>query len=133
MQYALVIAISVHVLAAVFWAGSTFALARTGAIAAERLFGPQMGAAGVAVLSGGYLWHILLSEATGTMPQVLGIGAACALIALAVQALVAGRALRSLRRKPEVSGAQSRIVLAHRIAAILLAITTLSMVTARYI
>ncbi|MHC2673783.1 hypothetical protein ACVI1J_005946 [Bradyrhizobium diazoefficiens] len=57
MQTALVIALSLHVLSSVFWAGSSFALARTGAAGGEQLVGPQLGAAMIAILTGGYLGH----------------------------------------------------------------------------
>ena len=57
MQIALVIALSLHVLSSVFWAGSSFTLARTGGLGGEKLFRPQMGAALVAILTGGS-WQI---------------------------------------------------------------------------
>lgn len=133
MQQALMIALSLHVLAAVFWAGSTFALARTAGSGSERLFGPQMGAAAVAVLTGAYLWRTLHEGSFGAMEQVLGVGALCALIAFAVQAIVAGGALRNLRRQAShEAAARSRIVLAHRVAALLLVVATVAMAAARY-
>ena len=75
MQYVLMVAISLHVLAAVFWAGSTAALARTGGSETRRLFRPQMGAAAVAVLTGGYLWHVVHAGAVGPVERSLMIGA----------------------------------------------------------
>lgn len=53
MQTALVIALSLHVLSSVFWAGSSFALARTGGAGGEQLVFPQLGAATIAILTGG--------------------------------------------------------------------------------
>ncbi len=50
MQTALIIALSLHVLSSVFWAGSSFALARTGGLGGEKLLFPQIGAATVAIL-----------------------------------------------------------------------------------
>ena len=130
---AVMIAISLHVLAAVFWAGSTFALARTAGSGSERLFGPQMGAAGIAVLTGGYLWRTLHEGALGPMEQVLGAGILSALAALVIQAFVVGGALRRLRHQAGNEVAQrSRILIAHRVAAMLLAVATLSMAAARY-
>jgi len=82
------VAISLHVLAAVYWAGSTFALAGMGGSGSERLFRPQMAAAAIAILSGGYLWHTLHHGVFGTMEKVLHVGIASALVALAVQAVV---------------------------------------------
>ena len=55
MQIILLLIWVLHILSGVFWAGSTFALARTGATTADQLFRPQMGAAVVAVITGGVL------------------------------------------------------------------------------
>jgi hypothetical protein len=52
MQMIVVIALVLHILSGVFWAGSTFALAQTGAATANALFRPQMGAAVVTIGSG---------------------------------------------------------------------------------
>jgi len=133
VQNILMIAISLHVLAAVSWAGSTFAMARTRGTGSERLFGPQMAAAAVAILSGGYLWRTLHQGIFETMERILGVGVACALLALAIQVFVAGGALRNLRRQAGDGDAQrSRIAMAHRAAALLLAVTTLAMAAARF-
>ena len=133
MQQVLIAAISLHVLAAVAWAGSTFALARGAGSDGERLFAPQMAAAAVAILAGGYLWRALHRGASGPMETVLGLGAAGAILALAVQAAVAGGAVRNLRRRVGEPDAQrARIVLAHRLAAVPLAAATLAMAAARF-
>jgi uncharacterized membrane protein len=133
MQHVLMIAISLHVLAAMFWAGSTFALASMAGNGSERLFVPQMVAALVAILFGGYLWRTLHQGTFETMEKVLGVGVACAFVALLVQLVVAGIALRNLRRQSGDAGSQrSRIAFAHRIAAVLLAVTTLTMAAARF-
>jgi hypothetical protein len=130
---ALMIALPLHILAAVFWAGSTFALARTAGSGSERLFGPQMGAAAVAVLTGAYLWRLLHEGSFGAMEQFLAAGAACALVAVAVQAVMAGGALRKLRKRGNDEPIlRSRVAVAHRIAAVLLAVATVSMAAARY-
>lgn len=134
MQYAYAIALSVHALAAVFWAGASFALARTGGVGAEFLFRPQMGAAVIAVLSGGYLWRLAHAGAFSRMEQALAVGVLCALLAAGVQALVAGRAIGRLTKGDALeSSARARIATAQRIAAGLLAVTTVSMVVARYV
>jgi hypothetical protein len=133
LQPILIFAICLHVLAAVSWAGSTFALARVTGSGSDRLFVPQMMAAAIAILSCGYLWHTLHQGVFETMEKVLGIGVACALLALAVQASVAGGALLNLQRQSGDGDTQrSRIVIAHRVAAVLLAVTALSMAAARY-
>jgi uncharacterized membrane protein len=134
MQIALVIALSLHVLSSVFWAGSSFTLARTGGAGGELLFGPQMGAAGVAILTGGYLGHLVHAGAFGTAEMILAAGAFCALVAAFVQAAIGGRAVRALRNgTAEAPASRSRIATAQRVAAALLAVTALCMGAARYI
>src|SRR3569623_326510 len=98
MQTALVIALSLHVLSSVFWAGSSFALARTGGAGGEQLVFPQLGAATIAILPGGYLGHAVHDGSFGTTEHVLVFGAVCALIALGIQAAVGPRAVLTLRR-----------------------------------
>ncbi|RZN08986.1 hypothetical protein CWO91_20035 [Bradyrhizobium genosp. SA-3] len=134
MQTALVIALSLHVLSSVFWAGSSFALARTGGAGGEQLVFPQLGAATIAILTGGYLGHLVHSGHFGTAEQVLAVGAVCALIAAGVQAAIGPRALMASRRgagNPEEL--RSRIATAQRVAAGLLGIAALCMGAARYI
>ena len=98
MQIALITTVAIHVLAAVFWAGTTFGLARTGGASADRLFVPQMGAATIAVLSGGYLWKLTHSGGFfGPAERVLAVGVLCAVIAAGVQGALAGPALRRIR------------------------------------
>ncbi|MCK1395031.1 hypothetical protein [Bradyrhizobium sp. 1] len=134
MQTALVIALSLHVLSSVFWAGSSFALARTGGAGGEQLVFPQLGAATIAVLTGAYLGHLAHAGGFGTAEQVLAVGAVCALVAAAVQAATGPRALLKLRRgTSEPADARSRIAMAQRVAAALLAITAVCMGAARYI
>lgn len=132
MQYVLMVAISLHVLAAVFWAGSTGALARTGSSEARRLFRPQMGAATVAVLSGGYLWHVMHAGAVGPVERSLMIGALSALVALAVQVIVVGGALRKAPADGSATALPQRVVVGHRIAAGCLMIAVVTMAAARY-
>ncbi|MET3666276.1 hypothetical protein [Caulobacter sp. 1776] len=123
MPLLLIIVIALHVLSSVFWAGSTFAMARVGGTEAPRLFGPQMGAAGVAVLTGGALWGLLHRGGFGTSEAVLAGGALAALLALAVQVLGVGRGLR----------AGSPVAGPYRASAGLLAITIVCMAIARYV
>ncbi len=133
MQIALVIALSLHVLSSVFWAGSSFTLARTGGAGAEQLFRPQLGAAVVAILTGGYLGHLVHAGAFGAAEKILAAGALCALIAAGVQAAIGGRAIGSLRKGiADRPAAQSRIATVQRVAAALLAVTALCMGAARY-
>jgi uncharacterized membrane protein len=134
MQTALIIALSLHILSSVFWAGTSFALARTGGVGGEQLFRPQMGAAVVAVLTGGYLGHLAHAGSFGTAEQVLAAGAFAALVAAGVQGVIGGRAIRSLRAgTADEAAARSRIATAQRIAAGLLAVTAVCMGAARYV
>ena len=124
-----IVALSIHGLAGVFWAGTTFTLARTGGVAGERLFRPQMGAAVFAILAGAYLWSL-------THPQtgVLAVGAAAAIVAAGVQGAVGGRAVRGLRRGVIAeAAARARIAVAQRIASGLLAVTIISMMAASHV
>lgn len=134
MQTALVIALSLHVLSSVFWAGSSFTLARTGGAGGEHLVFPQLGAATIAILTGGYLGHLVHSGSFGITEQVLAAGAVCALIAAGVQAAIGPRALAALRRgASNAADLHSRIAAGQRTAAGLLAIAALCMGAARYI
>ena len=133
MQLALVIAISVHILAATFWAGSTFALARVAGAGSEKLFFPQVAAALFAMVAGGYLWHTLHEGSLGTTETLLATGALAAVLALAIQVAVVGGALRRLRKgDSDNPSARSRIAIAHRAAAILLALAAVTMAASRY-
>jgi hypothetical protein len=116
MQILLIVLIGLHILAGVFWAGSTFAIARSGA-GAEALFRPQMGAATLAVLAGIGLWGLLHRGGMGPMEHTLAIGALCAIAAAGVQG--------ATRTKNPVKG--------QRIAAGLLGITVICMAIARYV
>ena len=132
MLTVLIIALSIHVLSAVFWAGTSFTLARAGSTGGERLLRPQMGAAIVAFLSGGYLWSVLHDGRFGTTEQVLALGVVCAVAAAGVQGAMGGPAVRALRANDHVDTARRRFTIAQRIASGLLAVTLVCMVAARY-
>lgn len=124
----------IHVLTAVFWAGTTFGLARTSGASAERLFAPQMGAAAIAMLSGAYLWKLTHAGGAGPAEQALIVGAVCAIAAAGVQGVLVGPVLRMLRTTAGGDAMpQKRVALAYRISAALLAVTILTMVGARYL
>jgi hypothetical protein len=133
MQIILLVTVVLHILSGVFWAGSTLALARTGAASADRLFRPQMGAAAVGVITGGLLWHLLHPSGFNTMEQILALGSLAAVLAAGAQGALCGRALRQLARDGE-KDTQSKVhvALGHRIAAALLALTVICMAAARY-
>jgi hypothetical protein len=132
MESILIVTVALHVLSSVFWAGSTFTMARTGGILAERLLRPQMGAAAVAVIMGAVLWHYLHEGSFGTSEKMLAIGAVCAIIAGGIQGISAGS---TLRKADSVISAQSLrpIAKGQRAAAGLLAITIICMSVARYV
>jgi hypothetical protein len=133
MQTTLMITIAVHALAGVFWAGTTFALARLEGAYAERFFGPQMGAAVLALLSGALLWHFLHEGGTGAPEMVLGLGILCAIVAAGVQGAMIGSARRKLKRAGgDEAHLRFRMVKGERIASALLAITVICMVIQRY-
>jgi hypothetical protein len=133
MQMVLMIVIALHVLSGVFWAGSTFVLARSAGIGAERLAYPQIGAATLAVLAGIVLWGLTHRYGFGVTEQVLALGAGCAIAAAGLQGF-ALPVVRSLRKAgaDETSRLRTRITIAQRIAAALLAITVVCMAVARY-
>ena len=108
-------------------------MARTAAESADRLFWPQIGAAAGAIVTGGYLWHLLHSS-FGTQEQVLALGALCAMLAVGAQAALCGPALQQLRRGEHKGGQlHARVTLGQRVAAGLLALTVICMAVARYI
>ena len=134
MQITLIFALMLHVLSGVFWAGTTFVLARTGGNQADLFLRPQMGAAAVAVVTGGVLWFLLHNAPLGLQGHILAIGTLCALIAVALQGAMALPALRKLSALNEVEGSRfrHRLATSQRIAAAFLVITVTCMAAARY-
>jgi hypothetical protein len=130
----LLVTFVLHIAFGVFWAGSTFALARTGAASADKLFRPQMSAAVVVIITGGVLWHLLHPLVFGSQEQVLALGALAALLAASVQGALCGAALRQLARADGNDvRSQAQVALGQRIAAGLLVVTVLCMAAARYV
>jgi hypothetical protein len=130
MQPALIVASVLHVLSAMAWAGFTFTMARTAAANIETLFAPQLGAGGVAILAGGWLWPLTHQGGFGEAEMVLAVGALAALAAFMTQAISTGPIIRRLRDDPQL---RSRAGIGQRIAAGLLAITIICMASARYV
>src|SRR3954467_8581251 len=81
MLLLITILIGLHILAGVFWAGSTFAIVRSGGAGVAALFGPQMGAATTSVLAGVGLWGMLHRGPDAPMEHPLCLGALCAIAA----------------------------------------------------
>jgi hypothetical protein len=135
MQATVVVALVLHVLSGVFWAGSTFALVRMGGNEALRLLRPQLGAAVVAILSGALLWFLLHRGGEGIAERVLGAGAVFAVIAAGVQAAtgITGRRALAGAGNLQTAGVEARALTGQRIAAACLAVTVICMAAFRYI
>lgn len=132
MQTILMFTVALHVLSGIFWAGSTFVLARFGGAGAEQLARPQMGAAAFAVLTGGILWSLMHAHSFQPQEQILALGACCAVIAAAVQGAAVAR--MRLAHANAAQATSSRSVAVHyHIAAALLAVTVICMASARYV
>jgi hypothetical protein len=114
-NWLIILFLALHALSAVFWVGTTFVFARGVAIGTP-IQRAQLGAATFAILTGVILWGMNHSGAPGTIEIVLAIGAACALAAAIAQGWM---------RK-------TNPLLSQRLAAPLLGLALIAMVTARY-
>jgi hypothetical protein len=135
MQVLFVGLLLVHALSSVFWAGTTFALVRSGGQGAQALRWPQVGASIVAIVSGMSLWAVAHRGAFGPFERSLAVGAVAALLAAAVQFAGARRAAAAAATAPAGEGAArpcARTMASQRIAAGLLALALAAMVSARY-
>ncbi|MBO0764802.1 MAG: hypothetical protein J2P50_09460 [Hyphomicrobiaceae bacterium] len=134
MHIVIVLTLVLHVLSGVFWAGSTFTLARMGGPAAEKLLRPQMGCAGMVVVTGALLWFLIHTGGTpGTTEHILALGALAAIAAAAVQGMglrAAGKGAGSEGSITAQSGGAA--VMTQRIAALFLAVAVICMAAARY-
>jgi hypothetical protein len=132
MVHMIMAAISVHVLAAIFWAGSTMGASVTKAVS-RRLFIAQMLAAIAVIAAGTYLWITLHGGEQGTAEHGLMIGAGCAMLALLIQAAMVGPAVMRASGPVTELIARSRCILANRLATGLLSVAAIAMATARYL
>src|SRR6185369_11751880 len=96
MQYVYIVVIGLHVLAGVFWAGTTITLARDPDIRAERFIQPQLGAAGMVFLTGALLWYFFHGAYFGSMERVLALGIVTAFAAAGVLSALVRPATRQL-------------------------------------
>jgi hypothetical protein len=136
MQATVVIVLVLHVLSGVFWAGSTFVVARLGGNQANHLLAPQLGAAAVAIASGALLWFLLHSGNDGISERVLEAGAVFALVAVAIQGITGAArqpVLAGPRGEATTPSTVSRAAVGQRIAAVCLAITVACMAASRYV
>ncbi|TPL51949.1 hypothetical protein FJ937_11270 [Mesorhizobium sp. B2-4-4] len=133
MQYVYIITIGLHVMAGVFWAGTTITLARDPEIRAERFIGPQMGAAGMVFLTGALLWYFFHGAYFGSMEMVLALGIVAAFAAAGVLGTMVRRTSTQLAGADAATEPALRAKMAQgeRIAAWLLVLTVLCMATAR--
>lgn len=133
MLWILVLVTVAHVLAGVFWVGTTAVLARTGAASMETLARPQIGSAVLAVLLGGALWGLNHHQGGNAGDEILSAGALCALAALLLQILSLGK-VRALVAAPDADKPALRrgLALRQRIAVGLLALTIAAMVSWRF-
>jgi hypothetical protein len=134
MRATLIVTLVLHFLSGVFWAGTTFALARTGANQTDQFFRPQMGAAVIVVATGGLLWYLVHPGSFGTTEQILAVGVFCAFVAAGVQGMSGGSALRklSIAGESEASRLRHRVATGQRVAAAFLMLTVTCMAVARY-
>jgi hypothetical protein len=131
MQMVIVLTLVLHILSGVFWAGSTFTLARIGGPGAEKLLRPQLGCATMVVVTGVLLWCLIHSGVPGRTEYILGLGALAAIAAAAVQ----GFGLRAARMGADEEQAlhsSDGPVVTQRVAAMLLAVTVICMAVSRY-
>jgi hypothetical protein len=125
--------IVLHVVPAVFWAGSTFALAREPMMGDLALGRAQAGAAGVVILMGIVLMVIHYDIAPGAQEWDLGIGALCAIVAVGVQQGMAWPARRKLAQGTgDAAANRQRAMMGQRLTSALLAVTVIAMVIWRY-
>lgn len=132
MPYAIMLALSLHILSAVFWAGTSFTLARTGGAGGLALIRPQAGAALMAILTGGYLWSALHASGFGPGEWALAAGAGAALLALLLQQMAGARARRALATGG-ARAAEARLAMGQRAGAGLLGLTIIAMAVSRYV
>jgi hypothetical protein len=96
MQVVLIAVVVLHVLAGVFWAGTTFVLARNPESMTPALARAQTGAMTLAILAGIALWAVARPPEALPGTRVLEIGAACALLAAIAQIMRSQRAAMAL-------------------------------------
>jgi len=133
MQMLIAAVVVLHAVAGVFWMSSSGMIGRNGGQGAETLFPRQMGAALIAVLTGGFLWSQLHTGGVGAYEMILGGGACLAIVAAGVQGVVVGTSRRKLKAGGDAVALRKSMAGANRIAAILLGLCFACMVVARFV
>jgi len=135
MPIPLLLTLGLHMAGALFWLVSSLALGFGRNPAASRpLFRVQMGAATVAVFSGGGLWQMLHAGGFGPGEAVLAVGAVLAIAAAGVQgAMVGGPARRLSPGDGPDSPLGRKVLTGQKVAAGLLAVAFVCMVAERYV
>ncbi len=131
MQILIMVAIAIHALAAFFWMSVSSIASRNGQVG-KMMFPRQMGAATMAVLTGGFLWSQLHTGGFGAYEIILAAGALCAVIAAGIQGAVVGKARRIIRAGGDETAATQTISRANGLASGLLALCLICMVIARF-
>ncbi|MEP6564240.1 MAG: hypothetical protein ABJB10_03815 [Mesorhizobium sp.] len=133
MHYVTTVVLGLHVMAGVFWAGTTITLARDPDIRAERFIQLQMGAAGMVFITGALLWYFFHGAYFSSMEWVLALGIVTAFAAAGVLSAMVRPASRQLAGADAALETMLRAKMARgeRIAAGLLVITVLCMAVAR--
>lgn len=132
MNIAVALVLPLHMLAAVVWLGLAVVISMNAGKGGEKAFRPQMAAAIVAFLSGGYLWHIYYGARFEAAQKVLAFGVLCAIAAAGVQGMMVGKMRRKLKNGSLTEEAARPIIArGHQFAAGLLVITVICMVMAR--
>ena len=133
MQMLIAATVVVHAMAALFWMGSSGMVGRNGGQGAEVLFPRQMGAALIAVLTGGFLWSQLHMGGVGAYEMILGAGAGLAVIAAGVQGVVVGTSRRRLKAGGDAAVLRKTMAGANRAASALLGLCFICMIVARFV
>ncbi len=134
-----IILITLHAVPGVFWAGSTFAIARSPLTLSDRVLGrAQAGAAGITILAGVILWGINHAHAPGPKEWILTVGVFCAVAAVVIQHAIAWPAYGRLSKQADIPFAEAAadrksVVAGQRVSAALLVVTVIAMVSWRYV
>jgi hypothetical protein len=93
-----------------------------------------MGAAGLAIVTGGLLWYLLHRSSPGTQEHILGVGIIFALIAAGIQGMTRARSRQAVAGGgPDGAFDDHRAVTGQRLAAACLAVTVACMAASRYV